>query len=71
MTRRTGYLDGVGGSRARNTCVRGTMEAVTHVGRANQTSVFHITHIENLASIIRKGGLRCDRENADRGLAKV
>ena len=35
------------------------------------TPIFHITHVENLASIIREGGLRCDREAAERGLAEV
>lgn len=47
------------------------MEAVPKVGRADQTSIFHITHVENLASIIREGSLRCDREAAERGLAQV
>ncbi len=35
------------------------------------TDIFHITHVDNLAAIVAEGGLRCDREAADRGLAKV
>lgn len=35
------------------------------------TDIYHITHVDNLAAIVAEGGLWCDREAADRGLAKV
>ena len=38
---------------------------------SDQTSIYHITHVDNLAAIVAKGGLLCDRRVADDGLAKV
>ena len=38
---------------------------------SDQTSIYHITHVDNLATIVAKGGLLCDRRVADHGLAKV
>jgi hypothetical protein len=35
------------------------------------TRIFHITHVDHLASIIHEGGLHCDRESARRNLAAV
>lgn len=35
------------------------------------TPIFHITHVKNLASIIREGGLHCDRKAAARSLVNV
>ncbi len=32
------------------------------------TAIYHITHIDNLASILREGGLVCDRQAQTRGL---
>ena len=33
--------------------------------------IYHITHIRNLASILREGGLWCDREAGERGLVST
>ncbi len=35
------------------------------------TPIYHITHIENLPVILAQAGLWCDRESAQRGLAKI
>lgn len=38
---------------------------------SNETRIFHITHVDNLAAILAEGGLWCDREAAERGVAEV
>lgn len=35
------------------------------------TAIYHITHIRNLPGILREGGLWCDSESEQRGLAEV
>ncbi len=35
------------------------------------TDIFHITHVDNLATIVAEGGLWCDCEPAERGVAEV
>jgi len=35
------------------------------------TAIYHITHLRNLANILRDGGLWCDRESTERKLAQV
>lgn len=35
------------------------------------TDIYHITHIEHLATILAEGGLWCDRESATKGLIKA
>ena len=35
------------------------------------TPIYHITHIENLPTILAQAGLWCDRESARRGLIKI
>jgi len=35
------------------------------------TAIYHITHLENLPTILAQGGLWCDRESAQRGLVKI
>jgi len=41
------------------------------VAGSDQTSIYHITHVDNLATIVAKGGLRCDRRVAELKLAKI
>jgi hypothetical protein len=35
------------------------------------TPIYHITHVTNLPAMLEQGGLWCDRESAQRGLANV
>ncbi len=42
-----------------------------HVAATMPTDIYHITHVDNLAAIVAEGGLWCDREAADRGVAKI
>ena len=39
--------------------------------RGNATALYHITHVENLASIARNGVIRCDRGCSTRGVSPV
>ncbi len=56
------------GSRAFSARRNGTAR---HVTKGQAASIFHVTHVDNLAAIVAEGGLWCDREAADRGVAKI
>jgi hypothetical protein len=45
------------------------MRSTTPAAPPADPRIFHITHVENLAGILREGGLWCDAERIRRGLA--